>query len=324
MSTSKVLAEVREAMNESEKSEHIYSVLKSISLRLDNIESNQIAIMKLTSRVTSIETEVTNIKTQNTDLESKLTTNTADIKVIQKQLNANNNMAQDLGSIRQANVKLQDTVTDLQCRSMKNNLVFRGLQEQPDENISVKVRNFIKQELGVERDLEFGNIHRFGKPNNGRPRPIVVRFLYYDQLSMVRDNAYRLKNKNFSINEQFPPHIEEVRRTLYPVAKHYKSQGHRTKMVRDKLFINGEEYRPVSFVPTTSGNPTSATQGPMTNTNYVHHDTPNGTTKPNNKRSRVGSSPAPGVQDNPFNVLMDDATSDDGAGSQHSSSPTAH
>lgn len=39
--------------------------------------------------------------------------------------------------------KLQETVEDLQCRSMKNNLIFTNLAEQPDEDVESKLRAFL-------------------------------------------------------------------------------------------------------------------------------------------------------------------------------------
>jgi hypothetical protein len=39
--------------------------------------------------------------------------------------------------------KLQNTVLDLQCRSMKNNIIFTNLFEQRTENVEEKLRAFI-------------------------------------------------------------------------------------------------------------------------------------------------------------------------------------
>jgi hypothetical protein len=49
------------------------------------------------------------------------------------------------------------------------------------------LRRFIHSELNIENVVEFGNIHRFGKRHeDGRPRPIVARFIYHNDLVMVR------------------------------------------------------------------------------------------------------------------------------------------
>ncbi|CAC5386214.1 unnamed protein product [Mytilus coruscus] len=78
-----------------------------------------------------------------------------------------------VNNAKQENEILQSTVIDLQCRSMKNNLVFTGLAETEGENTEEVIRVFIQQFLHVTHRIEFGNVHRFGygaKPGRcGRP-----------------------------------------------------------------------------------------------------------------------------------------------------------
>jgi hypothetical protein len=45
-------------------------------------------------------------------------------------------------------------------------------------------RHFIYQEMKIPERIEFGNIHRFGKMNSERPRPIIARFQYYSDLEI--------------------------------------------------------------------------------------------------------------------------------------------
>lgn len=65
----------------------------------------------------------------------------------------------------QSNViqKMEESLIDLKCRSMKNNLIFSGLQYQKDEHVEEKLRNFLQNELKINHRIEFGNAHRFGK-----------------------------------------------------------------------------------------------------------------------------------------------------------------
>ena len=61
---------------------------------------------------------------------------------------------------------------------------------------------------------------------------------------MVLDNSFRLRHSPFVIHEQFPAKIVERRHALYPVMNEARRQGKRTSMIRDKLYINGESYKP--------------------------------------------------------------------------------
>ncbi|KAK3088424.1 hypothetical protein FSP39_019055 [Pinctada imbricata] len=151
---------------------------------------------------------------------------------------------------------LSSKVLDLQCRSMKNNLVFSGLLgETRDEDTERKLREFIYDELEIDRHIEFGNVHRFGRFVRGKARPIVARFLYNSEREEVMANAYKLRGSQCSIREQFPKAIEDRRRQLYPIMRDYKRSGvQNVKMIRDKLYINGQLYdernAPVRNVPT--------------------------------------------------------------------------
>ncbi|ESO85267.1 hypothetical protein LOTGIDRAFT_167841 [Lottia gigantea] len=128
-------------------------------------------------------------------------------------------------------------MVDLQCRSMKNNLIFNGIHEERDEDTEYKIRDFIYNILRIDQKIEFGNVHRFGKVKAGKQRPIVARFIYYRDLTLVKRNGYRLEGTKYGINEQFPAVIEP-----YPVIRDLKAKGHKTKLVRNKLFVDNELY----------------------------------------------------------------------------------
>ena len=136
---------------------------------------------------------------------------------------------------------LNETVIDLKCRSMKNNLIFTGLHEVQNENTELLLRQFLEAEIGIDYKIEFGNVHRFGRGPRAR-RPIVARFLYFADLQYVLDIAYRLKGKPFGIQQQFPPEIEARRKKLYTIQKEAKRNGRRVALVRDRLYIDNEPY----------------------------------------------------------------------------------
>lgn len=139
--------------------------------------------------------------------------------------------------------ELKNTVLDLKCRSMKNNLVFTGLGgETNTEDTEGKLRDFIYHELEIEKDLEFDNVHRFGRFVRGKDRPVVARFLYHGDRLLVLKSAYKLQGKPFGIHEQFPKEVEDKRRQLYPIQRRCRQAGQRTKLVRDKLYVDGKLY----------------------------------------------------------------------------------
>ncbi|XP_063408710.1 uncharacterized protein LOC134692190 [Mytilus trossulus] len=108
----------------------------------------------------------------------------------------------------------------------------------------MKIRQFIYNEMKIQKPLEFGNIHRFGKSEPGKPRPIIARFLYYSDLDMVKKAGRNLRGTFYGVNEQFPPEIEEQRRKLYPIAKQARKEKLKVVMKRDKLYINDKLVNP--------------------------------------------------------------------------------
>ncbi|VDI44432.1 Hypothetical predicted protein [Mytilus galloprovincialis] len=74
---------------------------------------------------------------------------------------------------------LKAAILDLQCRSMKNNLIFTGLHRVPGEDTEELLRSFLYDELRIDYRIEFGNVHRFRTKGDNRRAPIVARFLYH-------------------------------------------------------------------------------------------------------------------------------------------------
>ncbi|VDI22904.1 Hypothetical predicted protein [Mytilus galloprovincialis] len=124
-----------------------------------------------------------------------------------------------VNNAKQENENLQSTVIDLQCRSMKNNLVFTGLTETEGENTEEVIRTFIQA------------IPTYNTQD--RIRQCLQIWIWCQT---------RLKGKPFGVNQQFPDIIEQARKSLYPVMKQKREEGHTVKLVRDILYVDGEMY----------------------------------------------------------------------------------
>ena len=185
---------------------------------------------------------------------------------------ANSDMQKEVAALKNANKtlksnvvqydeqcqKLSSEIQELKARSMQQNLLFFGLAEAPvgDPDMTEdKLRDFLKSELSLDDPsiidtMIFDRVHRLGKPRRNRvtnPRPIVARFERYRDRETIRyaSKGLNLKQNGYSIREQFPPEMEEKRKGLYPVMRRYmQNSNNRVALVRDKLYINGEEYVP--------------------------------------------------------------------------------
>ena len=218
--------------------------------KIDEIKE---CINSLTKRTNEMEKTIEGLVTRNTQIEDsceamgkfmesvieKCSENSSEIESLKKRPIEPENLLAFTNWIK----SLEENVLDFRCRSMKNNLVFSGLEYQKDESCEDKLRSFLYHELDIKFHVEFGNVHRFGKPGLNGVRPIVARFLYRRQLETVLSNAYRLKGKKFGIDEQLTLEVEKKRKTLYPVMKKAKQEGKRVQLVRDRLYINGQLFQ---------------------------------------------------------------------------------
>ncbi|XP_021363862.1 uncharacterized protein LOC110457087 [Mizuhopecten yessoensis] len=114
--------------------------------------------------------------------------------------------------------------------------------ETRNDDTESLLRDFLFFEIGIDRRIEYGNVHRFGKFIKGKDRPIVARFLYNADRLLVQRNSHRLAGSRYGEYEQFPSVIEERRKQLYPVKKQNKLAGNNVRLVCDRLYINGELY----------------------------------------------------------------------------------
>ena len=98
---------------------------------------------------------------------------------------------------------------------------------------------------GVD-DISFERVHRIGKssPIESKPRPLIAKFTYPKDKEFVLSQAKNLRDTKFAVALDFPKEIMDKRKLLLPTLKDAKKKGHIATLVYDKLYINGQLYRP--------------------------------------------------------------------------------
>lgn len=168
-------------------------------------------------------------------------------------------------SLNQKQSKTEYSLVDLQCRSMRDNLIFTGIDEvqlgegEGFEDVEQTLCHFLQTEMGIENRISFHRVHRLGAYKAQQPdaRPIIAKFERFKDRELVRAAAPRtLKGKPYGVREQFPKIIEDRRKQLYPEMKRAKlNKENKVRLVRDKLYINQREFIPKR---NNNENPTSA------------------------------------------------------------------
>ncbi|CAC5368234.1 unnamed protein product [Mytilus coruscus] len=157
-------------------------------------------------------------------------------------------------SLTDENYKLQEKIIDQQTRSMRDNLIFKGISDEhnPTENTEEKVKDFIERELGLEsEEINFHVVHRLSPREDRGPRSIIAKFERRKDRNKVLEAAKnKLKQKpEYYVHEQFPVEIIERRRKLIPILKDAREKGPEAVLVEDKLFIDKRRFIPRQFVP---------------------------------------------------------------------------
>ena len=140
-----------------------------------------------------------------------------------------------------------ETILDIQSRSMRDNLIFSGIEEKEGEDTEQTLQNFLQKELGQKDPVSFERVHRMGKPNAPRGpkhRPIIAKFSHFKKREEIKMSGRMLKGKPFGINEQYPTEIFNRRKALLPILRQAKKDGKKATLSGDRLFINGSRYIP--------------------------------------------------------------------------------
>lgn len=298
------------------KSDSLDSRLFAIEQKMASFNELQASVNSLNCRVGILDEEIVKVKKDMTDFDRNMTAlgdvfdnvkesterNTklmTDNKTLtDKCIQSQRIMERDLVSIKEANESLQNSVTDLKARSMRDNLIFSGIPEERHEDTEAVLQEFIQKKYKLDYEVPFERVHRMGKwkEYSSHPRNIVAKFTYFKDRELIRTRApQKLHKSNVWVNEQFPPEIEEKRRKLYPVLRQAKKDHKKVKLVRDVLYIDGQEYiPPIGSAPRAFPTPTPAQTRPASNQTTERQYTPQNPTKDDRqafKRQRQGSTP---------------------------------
>lgn len=145
---------------------------------------------------------------------------------------------------------------DLEARSRRNNLIFRGHPESVENDDCFKIiRQFLAEKLEINPDVCIQRAHRLGYLNRRRrdrwgrqaslnqPRSIIVNFRDYQDVELILSNAKKLKDTPFGINRDYPKEIISARSNLWPKYKKAKADNPNGNVYIGypaKLIVNGK------------------------------------------------------------------------------------
>lgn len=256
-------------------------MLQCIIQRLDSMDSKLGQLSSIQERVNKITDRLNNMEQKITDMEHSQSFMSDQYDKVMSSSNVNK---QNISSLRTGvdvltaeNRKLKsdsetvaESILDLKCRSMRDNLLFFGIPEgfssdpvfsdtdspsDEDPNPSSSLSNekcaekvfvFCEKVLKIDNPKSRINIiraHRIGKFTSGKTRPIVAKF-DNDSKFLIKDalKGAKLQMTPYNVTDQYPQEIKDRRKELIPVMLEARKAGKKAVLVRDKLYINNIIY----------------------------------------------------------------------------------
>ncbi len=167
----------------------------------DELKTLYAEIKSLNEKVDNITEEVEQLKGENLQLQS-------DCEALQK---TNSDNEKRISSLQKTLNERSETIEDLQQYTRRNCLIVTGLPEEKGEDTDQTIRKLAKDKMNIdldERDLD--RSHRLGKPQDGKRRPIVVKFTRYNTRQRFMKNRKHLKGSRVGVQDLLTPHTQDL------------------------------------------------------------------------------------------------------------------
>ena len=130
--------------------------------------------------------------------------------------------------------QLNERIIKIESRSMCDNLIFCGIDEDGEQTLNEKLYTIIEDELNLS-DINIVRCHRLPNPkrdiSDDKPRNVVAKFADHADVQSSLSNARRLK-----VYHQYPKEIVARRRILQLIL-HAKGAKIKATLVDDRLYL---------------------------------------------------------------------------------------
>ena len=252
--------EVMTALN---MSQDLAATLKSILEKLEKLDVIESSLKKIESKLENLERRTEKLevfqataKKDIDDLKSSLNFSGEDLKEKVDAFQKVDTLITDLSTKAKTNEDMINEIYTknlyLEAYSRRENIKFMNIPEEPttasnagSEDTEKIVREFLERELGFAdaHNVEIQRVHRVGKSKEGKPRPILARFLRYKDVQQIFSLGRRLKDTDFQIFQDLPTEIINRRKRQMETFKEAKKRGipaYFSKSQPDKLFVRGK------------------------------------------------------------------------------------
>lgn len=195
----------------------------------DNCEGLEKQLDSMTAENRDLKLRVESLQEKYADLEQKVT-------ATQKQLH----------SITVPLEKIDTKVNDLENYGRRENLIFEGVREDPQETAPQtvqKIYHILENDMHIPhaRQIRLDGCHRVGPHSPGKPRRVIVRFNWrYD-----RDRVWAARSslsRPCFVSEDFSQRTTQIRQKLIPAMNAARNNNEKSYIKGETLLINGTKY----------------------------------------------------------------------------------
>jgi hypothetical protein len=250
--TGKKSAESPASVHSSPSNADIIMFLKKIEGKIENVELKLKTLDNLEKKVDNFENDLKkmwlNIHENKKCTDDKINKLEERVEVVEFSGSSSDSKIEDL---QKSNTELKGEISYLKSQQMRNNLLFGGVPEIPNEkpaDTEQILRKHLCDNLKLAKEIVDGikieRAHRIGSqgsdPNKRYNRKIVCMFSYFKDREHVRRQRFNLNGTSFYLHEQFPPEVVNKRRRLIPLLKKAKDEHKEAWISYDTLFIDGK------------------------------------------------------------------------------------
>ena len=254
--------EIMTALN---MSQDMGATLKAILAKLEKLDTIESAVMKIEAKLESLEE-----RTQS--LEDFQTTAKKDIGELKDSINFTGNQLKDktvawekvhqlyesqLAELTKKSQEIEELLNVIHTKNLylesysrRENIKFMNIEEfgataGRSEDTEEVLRTFLERDLGYMEatSVEIQRVHRVGKSKDGKPRPILARFLRYKDCQQIFALGHRLKDTDFQMFRDLPQEIITRRKKQMEAFKDARKHGVAASFSQsqpDKLYIRGK------------------------------------------------------------------------------------
>ena len=204
--------------------------LEAVLTQLQKLDVIKHRLNALCTTLSNIEENINRIDNDVKTLKSKSTQLDKSFKTLEESVNFNEDDISDLKQRTKANehdvMELQKQLLYMETYPRRENVKILGIKEEEDanqasvsqqaaENTREIVYKFMEEQLKIDqprKKIEFQRSHRLGKPNAGKSRPIIARFLRYSDKELVMVQARKnLQGTDFAVFDDIPKTLYDSR-----------------------------------------------------------------------------------------------------------------